>query len=401
MKTFLKPDWTALRQEPYRLLFPLGLAFGAIGMGIWIPFYFDPQSFPYPGQGHAAIQLQGFMLCFILGFLGTMLPKVLGVPPMGPWQFAFLPIGIAALVFSALMDAPLAGQILHLLVLGNFLLFIARRWKLRVGTPPPPFAFIGMAMAAEILGTCLRIHALLGHVGPSALRAASLLQYQAFPLLLILGVGSFLLPRLFTNAVLNPQVLRGMPGAGIPPTVLAMGGLFLASFAVEAWGGAWLEGSLAVRSAYILRAGVWGFFLFARLRLHRVPMPQPAYLEGARLSLYSIWIGMLLPILWPAQLLAWEHVVFIGGLLWLTLSIASRVVAAHGGRLDLLARFGRRTAAYGFLVVLAAGTRVFADFGADTRWLHLAAAGAVGIAVLGVWAWNYLPLFFRSPGGRG
>lgn len=397
----MKMNWlNDFRSEPYRLLFPMGLAFGAIGMGIWIPFFFWPETFPYPGQGHAMIQLQGFMLCFILGFLGTMMPKILGIKPLGPWQFAVFPIGISALVLSAFLDIPRVSQALHLLVMFNFVLFIARRWKHRAGSPPPPFIFIGLAMAADIVGTCLRFHALSGHIGPSALRAGTLLQYQAFPLLLILGVGSFLLPKLFTSAVVDPQSLRGMP-RGFTLAPLAMGLLFLATYALEAWGPAMFAGSLTVQVAHGIRAGIWAWFIFVRVRLHKVVYPQPAYLEGARLSLYAIGVGMVLPVLWPAFLLAWEHLVFIGGMMWLTLSIAARVVTAHGGRIDLLVLNRKPTLVYGALILAAMAVRVTTDIWITSRWLHMALAGSLGLAVLGLWAWKYFSVIFRFPGRPG
>lgn len=393
----MQASWTALRAEPYRLLFPLGLLFGAVGMGMWIPYYFWPETFDYPGQGHAIVQVQGFLLCFIFGFLGTMLPKVLGVKPLGTFQFLLFPLALTALVISALLGMPRVSQAFHLLLLFNFITFIARRWRHRAGTPPPPFLFIGLAMAADLVGTCLRIHALSWDMSAAALRASLLFQYQAFPLLLILGVGSFLLPKLFNNVVVTPQSLRGMQG-GIQPVALALVLLFLATFAFEAWGPAWLGYPGAVRIAHAIRAGVWAWFLLNRVRIHKVPYPQPAYLEGARMSLYAIAIGMILPVFWPAWLLAWEHVVFLGGLMWLTLSIASRVVSAHGGALDLLVRNRKPTMAYGAIILVAVAVRVSTDLWIDSRWLHLAIAGSLGLAVLGVWSWKYFPLFFKLPG---
>lgn len=389
--------WHDARQEPYRLLFPLGLFFGCVGMGVWIPYFLWPEAFPYPGQGHAAVQIQGFLLCFIFGFLGTMLPKVLGVRPLGPAQFAAFPAGLLALAAAALCGLPRLAQAAHLLLILNFVIFVASRWKQRAGNPPPPFVFIALAMAADVAGTVLRLLSLSGTLGPDSLRAASLFQFQAFPLLLILGVGSFLLPKLFAQAVVTPQALRALP-SGLPPLLPAMGLVFLGSFALEAYGASFLPGSAAVRLSHAVRAGVWAWFLFARLRLHKVAYPQPAYLEGARLSLYAVAAGMVLPILWPAWLLAWEHVTFLGGLMWLTLSIASRVVAAHGGCIEMLARNRKPTLAYGAVLVLAVAVRVASDMVITSRWLHLAIAASLGVAVLGLWAWKFLPLFFRFPG---
>jgi hypothetical protein len=365
-------------------------------MGVWIPFYFWPEAFPYPGQGHAAVQIQGFLLCFIFGFLCTMMPKVLGVKPLGALQFAFFPVGLSVLVALAFLGLPRAVQAVHLLLLINFAAFIAMRWRHRAGSPPPPFIFIALAMASDLAGTALRIAALSGVVGSSSLRLSSLLQFQAFPLLLILGVGSFLLPKLFQNAVVDPRSL-GAAAGGMPRILPAMGLLFLATYPIEAFGPAVGGGTWSVRAASLIRAGVWAWFLFGRIRLTKVSYPQPAYLEGARLSLYAILAGLFLPALWPAWMLAWEHVVFLGGLMWLTLSIASRVVAAHGGRLDLLVKNKKPTMAYGAVILAAVAVRVATDLVITTRWMHLAIAGTLGVVVLGLWAWKWIALFFRFP----
>lgn len=403
MREFL----ASLRPEPYRLLFPLGLAMAAVGMGLWIPAWLGPGAFPYPGQAHATLMIQGFLLCFVLGFLGTMLPKVLGVRPLGPAQFLVLPAGLVAFAAFAVADMPRAAQAMHLAVVLNFVLFVARRIRGRQAPPPPPFVFIGLAFLADIAGTCLRIHALPGflggQLGPGAHRAGLLLQYQAFPLLLILGVGSFLLPKFFAGAVVDPKTLREIPGV-FPKGLFALGLLFLATYALEAWGPAVLGAGPALRLAYAGRAGVWAWFLYKRVGLHRIDRAQPAYLQGARLSLRATAAGLLLPVLGPGWILAWEHVVFIGGILWLTLSIAARVVAAHGGRLDLLGtlgRYRRRTLGYGALVVGAAMVRVATDLWISSRSLHLAFAAFLGLAVLLLWAWNHGSLLLRFPGRPG
>lgn len=393
------PQWSEIQNEPYRLLFPLGFALAAIGIGVWIPYYFRPQAFPNPGQGHAIVQIQGFLLCYILGFLSTMLPKVLGVAPLGRFQLSLFPlgfIGIAICAWIPSVHAQAAVQVLHGLIIANFLVFILRRWPTRRGSPPTTFAFIPMAFGADLIGTALRILAATGMIGGAWMRFPLLLQYQAFPLLLILGIGGFLLPKLFGNTVVNPQALRNQSGYSIR-IPLAMGSILLASYGLEAIAPYLGMHTWPLRLAYLMRAILWAGFILGQLRLQRVPRKLPAYLTGARLSLYSMGLGMAMPIFLPRYLIAWEHLIFLSGFLWLTLSVASRVISAHAGRLEILDLHRRKSLAYGILILMAIAGRITADIWMHGHWLHLACASAFALAALAIWGWIFLPLILHAP----
>lgn len=379
--------------EPYRVLFPLGLLAAAVGLGVWIPHYFWPQVFTYPGQSHAVLQIQGFLLCFVFGFLGTMLPKVHGVPPLGIAQFLAFPVGLVALIIAALAGFPLTTQIIHLALLANFVAFMILRWPQRRGNPPSLFVFIAMAVLADTTGTVLRIASLAGFASGDAFRLGGLLQFQAFPLLLILGVGGFLLPKLFANEAIDPQRLKPA-GTGTQGLLLAAL-LFLAGYAVEAFLPAY---PLSIRLGSGLRAAVWFWFLLTQLRLQRIPGGLPPYLAAARLSLWFMGLGMLMPVILPRYLLAWEHLVFITGILWLTLSVASRVLTAHGGKLGLLESSRKSVLAFGWLTVLAAATRVSTEIWTGERNLHLALASTFALCGMALWVRPYLGMIFRFPG---
>lgn len=379
--------------EPYRVLFPLGLLGAAAGLGVWIPYYFWPQAFGYPGQSHAALQIQGFLLCFVFGFLGTMLPKVHGVAPLGAAQFLTFPAGLLALMGAALLDFPLLAQIIHLALLGNFVAFMVVRWPERRGNPPSFFVFIAAALLADVIGTVLRIASLTGLASGTTFRLGGLLQFQAFPLLLVLGVGGFLLPKLFAGEIIDPQRLK--PAGTGTRGLLVAAALFLAGYGVEAWLPIY---PLSVRLGSGLRAAVWLWFLFTQMRLHRVSMKLPIWLQGARWSLWAMGLGMLMPVSLPRYLLAWEHVVFIAGVLWLTMTVAARVLAAHGGRLGLLESGRKGLLAFGAFTVLAAMTRVSTEIWTGERNLHLALASGFALAGLAFWSRLFVPLLFRFPG---
>lgn len=379
--------------EPYRVLFPLGFLGAAVGLGVWIPFYLWPHLFGYPGQSHAVLQIQGFLLCFVFGFLGTMLPKVHGVAPLGPVQFLAFPVGLTALMAAALANLPVTTQIIHLALLANFVVFMLRRWPERRGNPPSFFVFIAVALLADLIGTVLRIASLTGYASGQVFRFSGLLQYQAFPLMLVLGVGGFLLPKLFLNETIDPQRLK--PAGTGTRSLLFAALLFLTGYAVEAFLPAY---PLSIRLGSGMRAAVWFWFLLTQLRLQRVPGGLPAYLAAARWSLWFMGLGMLMPVFLPRYLLAWEHLVFITGILWLTLSVASRVLTAHGGKLGLLDSSRKSVLAFGWFTVLAAATRVSTEIWTGERNLHLALASAFALCGMALWARRHIALIFRFPG---
>lgn len=368
------------RSEPYRALFPLGLAFAVVGMGIWLPWHFAPHAMAYPGAMHATLQIQGFLLCFVIGFLGTMLPKVHGVPPLGHVQFFLFVLPLAGLNVAALAGWQATAQLLHLGVLANLFAFMLLRWPRRSGNPPPFFLFIALGLAADLAGTLLKLAVLSGGGLPGTARMASLLQYQAFPLMLVLGVGGFLLPKILVHAPVDPRIPPA-PGPGIL-LMLTAAGVFLAGYVVEAF---LPVHPASARLGAAMRAVVWAWFLFGHVGLHRRGPRLPAYLAGARWSLLAIGLGMALQALFPRYLLAWEHVVFVTGILWLTLSIAVRVVTSHGGTLAMADARRGTVIAYGWLLVLAAGLRVAADLWMTSRSLQLATAGVVAVAALLLW----------------
>lgn len=388
-------DWASQRAEPYRILFPLGTLLAVIGMGIWIPFAIWPSAIGYPGQGHAVIQIQGFLMCFIFGFLTTMLPKAMGVRPLGPIAYAAFPVCLIGISLSALAGAPALAQGIHLALLAVFLAFAATRFPQRKSQPPPSFVFIAAAIGLDLIGTLLKLAALLGMTGPTALRAGAILQFQAFPLLLIVGVGGFLLPKLFGQGPIDPRALASQASGfrGQLALVLAL----LASYGIEI-GGLYSGGTLGTRIAYAVRACAFAWFLWKQIRLQKTPGKLPPYLRAARISLWVMAVGLVMPILRPQYMLAWEHVIFLSGFMRLTLSIAARVLTAHAGRMDMLGLHGRQVRIYGMLIVLAMMTRIFTEIWPGGRALHLAVAGVLGILALGIWARLYLPLARIAPG---
>lgn len=323
-----------------------------------------------------------------------MLPKVLGIKHLGVFQLSLFVLGLAGFAITAFLQSPIISQALHLLLILNFLAFVFMGLRKTKIHPPATFVFIALAMTADLIGTVVRVLILSGIMYPLALKMGTLLQYQAFPLLLILGVGGFLMPKLFGNGILDPKALQSQAGASIG-VLLPLGLLFVLSYSLE------LQESHPIlsRIGYGIRALIWAWFLFSRLGLHRIPAGLPAYLAGARMALYSIGAGLLLPVFFPIYTVAWEHLIFITGFLWVTISVATRVVFAHGGRLDLLGKNRKQTLGYGWLLVLAALTRVCTGIWTQGYVFHLVLASGFALIALVLWARINLPLVSRFPNG--
>ena len=69
--------WTlAARGEPFRVLFPLGLVLGIVGVALW-PLYALGWIAIYPAIAHQRIMIEGFVTSFVIGFLGTAMSRLL------------------------------------------------------------------------------------------------------------------------------------------------------------------------------------------------------------------------------------------------------------------------------------------------------------------------------------
>jgi hypothetical protein len=126
-----------MRREPWRLLFPIGAALAWLGVLPWLffalglrrayePFY---GALAYRSFFHPLAELEGFLTCFAVGLLFTLLK-----PPPAIWQVA---VAVAAPILSAVLGATgrwelgLAAEVVLLTVAIEF---AARRVSLSAGT---------------------------------------------------------------------------------------------------------------------------------------------------------------------------------------------------------------------------------------------------------------------------
>jgi len=373
--------------EPYRLLFPVGAFIGILGVLMWPLFVWHVLK-TYPGTAHPRVMIEGFLTCFVIGFIGTALPRILDVPRMTLKEalgFSGALLGIAALHFTGHIAG---GDELFFMTLLVLVCGMAFRSIFRQDTPPPAFMLVGLGILSALTGDAIQI---VAQIAPTTLSGPAttmgrLLLYQGYLLLPIMGIGAFLLPRFFSmpNRQSFPES-RGLPPGWKRRALFALvcGVSVLASFALEAAG--WL------RLGYGLRAGAVLFYFFREVPIHQAGFAGGTLALTLRIALVSIPCGYLLMAFQPERTVTFLHIVFITGFSLITLTVATRVVLGHSGQSHLFRATLRSVLVMASFVAVAMLTRVSADWMPALRLNHYAYAALVWIAGVITWAAVILP----------
>ncbi len=369
--------------EPFRLLFPAGVALGVAGVMMW-PFYVWKLTAVYPGQFHARVMIEGFLTAFVLGFLGTALPRLLDVPRLTLTEAAVFACGVLFVGWLQLDgQMPLGDQAFFLLISSFVLVLAVRGFLFRKDLPPPGFVLVAAGLVCALAGSAIMI---VGQISSSLLPApiaalGKLLLYQGYPLLPVMGVGAFFLPR-----VLGLPGRQGFPESLAPPP----GWLPLAGFAAMCGGavvaGFVLEASGWPRAGNALKAAALAVYLLREIPLHRALRGGGSLALGLRIALVCIPLAFALMAVWPDHTLSFLHVLFITGFSLLIFVVASRVVLGHSGQSEKFRAKIWPVLALTSLVVLAMLTRVSADWLPDIRMSHYAYASLAWTAGAAVWA---------------
>ncbi len=378
--------------EPFRLLFPLGTVIGVYGVMMW-PLFVWCEGFGYPGVPHARIMIEGFLGCFVAGFLGTALPRLLGVPRVSLAET--LACG-AALVSAVCLHAgglTMWGDLVFFCTMLSLVLALGARALIREDTPPPAFVLVAMGLLSAMAGSFgLAVsQATPALIPPWLTSFARLLLNQGFLLLPAMGVGAFLLPRFFglPNRQSFPESIVLPPGwirrAGF---AALCGVVVLASFAMEVAGFA-SEG-LGVRVAAFV------VYFFREVPIHRAGWGGGSLAFGLRIALFAIPVGFVLAALVPVRAIALMHFVFITGFGLLALIVATRVVLGHSGQSEKFQSALWPVKILCGLIVLAMLTRVSADWMPKVQMSHYAYAALAWIAGVLVWTAFILPGVTRA-----
>ncbi len=297
----------------------------------------------------------------------------MSVPHLSAAEVLRLLTLIAASTVAHLLAAHAVGD---LLFVGAMLLFggsLAGRFRRRKDSPPPNFALVGLGIVNGIVGGALLFFCEATGSAPNLYRLGGSLLNVGFPLLPLLGVAPFFLRRLLdlpTDAAPNR--------AGLAALALVTGMVIDASLVLEIFGSvphvAWLRCAAAVIYVGVTMPRRGNSLLAASLRM----------------SLAAVLAGLGLIAVLPAYRISGMHVLFIGGVTVAILSVATRVVLGHSGRIDVVRRRSGWLGATLVLFILAMISRFSADFVA-TRNEHLIGAALCWFAGAVIWGAIVLP----------
>jgi uncharacterized protein involved in response to NO len=379
------PGW---RTDPYRVLFPLGVLLAWAGVLHWLLLAVGAIG-EYRSIFHAFAQIEGFMSCFAVGFLFTLIPRRTATAPPAAWQMAVAVAAPIAITVGAWFERWALSQVPWLLLMAVLIQFAVSRFRAPGAAPRVPNSFVWVVLA------------LLMGAGGSVLAGVGAAMGEERFWVHDLG-RSIILQGMFTGLVLGiggmllPVITRGVPPLGGPgPSArakalhLLAGVAFLCSF--------FLEALVSVRLGFALRAAIVLLVLLASAEIWRLPTVPGLHRRFIWLAAWFLPAGYAAVAAFPEYPKAGLHVVFIGCFALLALSISTHVVLSHGGVPQLLGQRPWPVALMGALLLTALAFRVLVDMDQAHvyRWLGLAASAFLCATL--VWGLFLLGSLRRSP----
>lgn len=299
-------------ENPYVILFTIGIACGLSGALLWILFSFHILDY-YPRQAHATLMFSGFLWAFVAGFLMTAVPRMTQAGFAKLWEVitAVILVTITLLITLIQKTQLLFGVLLfQSLFLFYFLL---KRFLICRRVPFEGFLFVPFAFVHLFYGVTAFNHGSLGlfflHSG------------EAFILNLICGVGSRLIPVIsrISQAINPDQVTLQKKYREYFLFALFLNSTFL------------IQDFYSIQIGLLLRA----FFIFVysitHFKILRKPNAATISGWGLKSSILLLFSGYLFAGFFPEYQLSFLHLSYIGGFSMLTLMIATRVSLAHSG----------------------------------------------------------------------
>jgi uncharacterized protein involved in response to NO len=267
----------------------------------------------------------------------------------------------------------------------TLLALVGRRFLSRRQNPPPSFVLVGLGLIAGALGALL-IAGVAWEIMPASwdLLGKRLLT-EGMVMLLVLGVGGFLGPRLLGFTAL-PQYGTTIAGDRVLPAVAGL--IILISLVGEyGFGFVWM--------AYV-RAAVVTTVVFGTLHLWRRPAVRTTLSWSVWVAHWLIATSVWLVAFAPRYRVDFLHVLFVGGFSLLILAVGTRVALSHGGHDSARERRSwplRIGLTLGLIAMLA---RIGAPFAAASYFEHLAFAALLWMTGILCWG-GYIVRVIRGP----
>ena len=371
-------------KDPYRIFFPLGALLGIAGVSIW-PLYYWGATSGYSGRAHAFVQADGFLYAFIVGFLWTAIPRFTGTRPAPRGVQYFVAALLVAEVVAFELQYFRAGHLIFLAAYLTFVAVISKSFINRRNSPPETFILVGFGIVSGLIAAVINAGIAWEIVPPGLDLVGRRLLTEGMVLLLVLGVGGFLAPRLMGFAQLpNLQnieriaIQRQTTRLSQRQPLYAVGGLaVLASIVIEY--------GFAIPALAWLRAAAATAIVLVNVQPWRAPVVRTTLA-------WCVWTAhwLLIAALWLAAAVSKYridalHVMFMGAFTLLILAVGTRVALSHGGyplteeRRSWPLRIGLTT---GLIALLA---RLGAPFAPYSYYSHLAWAAVLWIAGIVFW----------------
>jgi uncharacterized protein involved in response to NO len=367
-------DW---RREPFRLLFPLGIALGVLGMLPWLLFGTGVQH-AWPGVSHALTMTQAFLVALAVGFLGTMLPRRSGCAPLSWLELGVITAALLALPVALQLGSLGGAQLAFLIALGTLGQFVVRGIRrVRRATPrpaPPSFVLLPIGVSLGTIGAGLILAWSLGAVGLEALALGRQLAQQGLMIGLLLALAPMLAPMLAHG--------EGRPDPG--PRRLRIERL-LHGLAGLAFAGSFVLELVSVRWGLLLRGAVCLVELVFVAGLLRPGTRKGLHRWFFRISLWCVPVGLLAAGLAPDHRIQLVHLTYIGGLSLVAMAISAHVSMLHTGATRLADGRPVLVALAGGLTLLAAAARLAVESHPEHIFLLLVVASAAWLGAALAW----------------
>jgi len=339
------------------VFFASGALWSIVGVMLWPLFYAQWIGF-HPGMAHARIMIEVFGGAFVVGFLGTAGPRMASAPKLMPVELLWL-FGLHQT--SALCHLTLHlwwGEICFIALLASLVvMLVIRVVKFRKEPPPPQMLLALTGLGCGMVGATMLLNPMI-QLDAGNLRLANLLLYQGLLLPPVLGIGSFVFPRMLGGDFGEPKTAAQMRAGLVRAVVTAA--LLVCSFVMETKG--------QVMMGYALRTLAAVGYLFIEVKW--VNARRGSLTTGLFWSLALGALGLVLAPLHYAQHVAIEHLLYIGGFGLLMLIVGSRVLFGHSGELEGFFTRSKWVRFLVFLGVLAATTRAVPAVAPSTTVSH-------------------------------
>ena len=354
---------------------------GFWGALVWVLFYFN--IIEYPGALHPEIMMGGFLLSFVLGFLGTAAPKFTNSFPATSTEIKISLLLVFFLFVSQFFPGELYFRFSCLSVFIFLIYFLQIRFRKRTANPPTPFILVGVGVIIGTLGSALLILSKLNLVSDGFYMLGRLFFFQGYILSFVLGIGSRLIPSLLGHAPPPNMAQKGMSVT----TYLFLGLCFLFTYFAQIF----INENLGL----YLRVAIVIFIALASWKIYLLPKRKAIHAYGLWLSCVFMVIGYVSAAFFETYAIHFMHLFYISGLSLMTIMVASRVTLSHGSHDMMIEVSSKPLLIIISLFILAALTRLSAGFLPNIYFNHLFYAASVWLVGLVGWGYLFLPKMIK------